>query len=76
MHMDNISQVRNIDMVEVREKMEMAFEFDYVENEGKDCVRFDRGANSFWLYANGSVQGDVKGMKMTLMIRVLGFDLP
>ncbi len=32
----------------LRERAEQQFDFDYVENEGTDRIRFDRGATSAW----------------------------
>jgi hypothetical protein len=32
-------------------------EFDYVEREGSDCMRFDIGDVSMWLYGNSTVEG-------------------
>jgi hypothetical protein len=44
-----------LDIGEARDRLESEIEFDYVESEGNDCVRFDLGSNSFWIYQNGSV---------------------
>ena len=35
-------------LADLREKAEGQFDFDYVENEGPDRIRFDRGATSAW----------------------------
>lgn len=32
----------------LRERAEGQFDFDYVENEGTDRIRFDRGSASAW----------------------------
>jgi hypothetical protein len=44
-----------LDLCAVQEKIEEAIEFDAVEWEGNNVVRFDRGDNSFWIYENGSI---------------------
>jgi hypothetical protein len=44
-----------LDIGEARDRLESEIDFDYVESEGTDCVRFDLGSNSFWIYSSGSV---------------------
>ena len=46
---------------DVREELEYAFEWDYVEQEGADSVRFDwgRGRKSMWVHKNGKSSGEI-----------------
>jgi hypothetical protein len=46
---------------DVREELEYAFEWDYVEQEGADSVRFDwgRGRKSMWVHKNGKASGEI-----------------
>jgi hypothetical protein len=39
--------------------LENEFDWNYVESEGRDCVRYDfrGGSLSLWLYASGSADG-------------------
>jgi hypothetical protein len=55
--------VKSIDVCELRNIAECEGEYDYVENEGPDCVRFDIGERSAWVYASGCMEGDVRMMK-------------
>ena len=45
----------------VRDKLEYEYDWDYVEQEGSDSVRFDfdRNRDSMWIYKNGSIGGNV-----------------
>lgn len=45
------------DLNQAREILESKFDFDYVESEGPDCVRFDYGDNSVWIYDDGRTEG-------------------
>lgn len=47
----------------LREKAENQFDFDYVENEGSDRIRFDRGASSAWADIAGSDPINFEGDK-------------
>ena len=46
---------------DVREELEYAFEWDYVEQEGADSVRFDwgRSKKSMWVHKNGKSSGEI-----------------
>jgi len=46
---------------DVREELEYAYEWDYVEQEGGDSVRFDwgRGRKSMWVHKNGKASGEI-----------------
>ena len=46
---------------DVREELEYAYEWDYVEQEGADSVRFDwgRGRKSMWVHKNGKSSGEI-----------------
>jgi hypothetical protein len=44
-----------LNLCAVQETIEEAIEFDEVEYEGNNVIRFDRGDNSFWVYDNGSI---------------------
>jgi len=48
-----------IDIDEARDRLESEIDFDYVESEGTDCIRFDLGSNSFWIYSSGTI-GDLE----------------
>ena len=45
----------------IRSKLEYEYDWDYVEQEGRDRIRFDwkRGRESMWVNDDGSVEGDV-----------------
>lgn len=45
------------DLDQAREQLEQHFDFDEVESEGSDCVRFDYGDNSVWIYRDGCTEG-------------------
>lgn len=55
--------VKPIDVCELRNIAECEGDYDYVENEGPDCVRFDIGERSAWVYASGCMDGDVRMVK-------------
>ena len=46
---------------DVREELEYAYEWDYVEQEGADSVRFDwgRSKKSMWVHKNGKASGEI-----------------
>lgn len=46
-----------IDLNDIRDAMEQQFDFEYVEAEGRTSLRFDDSKGSFWVNANGSVEG-------------------
>ena len=46
-----------LDLEQARDTLESKFDFDYVESEGDDCVRFDYGDNSVWIYRDGCTEG-------------------
>jgi hypothetical protein len=54
-------ETKTIDLNAVREALEQGFEWDYVEAEGVNSLRFDFrcGESSFWLYpVTRSVSGE------------------
>jgi hypothetical protein len=58
-----------LDIGEARDRLESEIDFDYVESEGNDCVRFDLGSNSFWIYRSGSV-GDLEHLPVDIQTQV------
>jgi len=54
-----------IDLWTLRDELESAINWSYVESEGPDCVRFDSSTDSMWVYENGSISG----MKPTAKIQ-------
>ena len=45
------------DMLEMRDSMENAISWTYVESEGEDVTRFDWGNRSVWIYKWGDIDG-------------------
>ena len=45
----------------IRSELEYEYDWDYVEQEGRDRIRFDwkRGRDSMWINDDGSVEGNV-----------------
>ena len=54
----NLAEVK---LEDIRDELEYAFEWDYVEQEGGDSVRFDwgRGRKSMWIHKNGEATGEI-----------------
>jgi hypothetical protein len=52
-----------------RELIEDSIDFDYIESEGDDCIRFDLGSDSFWIYQSGYV-GDLEHMPEHIKLKV------
>lgn len=50
-------------LARLRELAENQFDFDYVENEGTDRIRFDRGAASAWADIAGNDPINYEGDK-------------
>lgn len=56
---------KTIDVRALRDLAEANLDLDYVESEGPDVIRFDKGGRSVWVYESGSFDGD------PMMIRLL-----
>jgi hypothetical protein len=41
---------------DIRDELESLLSFTYVENEGRDSIRFDLRDQSFWISTNGAVE--------------------
>ena len=54
----NLAEVK---LEDIRNELEYAFEWDYVEQEGGDSVRFDwgRGRKSMRVHKNGEATGEI-----------------
>lgn len=46
-----------MDLDTLRDYLESKFEFDYIESEGDNCIRFDYGDNSVWIYSDKQTEG-------------------
>lgn len=53
-------------LADLREKAESQFDFDYVENEGSNRIRFDRGATSAWADIAGPDPINYEGDKLII----------
>jgi len=53
-----------VDIGKLREDMEREFDWSYVEEEGPDTIRFDRGQNSLWVMSSGETYGFTPTSKM------------
>jgi hypothetical protein len=51
-----------IDLGLLRERVEGELFLSYVEQEGPDCIRFDEGDESVWVYDTGEVTGCSLGL--------------
>ena len=53
--------IEGVKLGDVREELEYAYEWDYVEQEGADSVRFDwgRSKKSMWVHKNGKSSGEI-----------------
>ena len=47
-----------INLYNLRDIIESEGDFDYVESEGSDCLRVDRGDASAWVYSSGDFDGN------------------
>lgn len=45
------------DMLAMRDSMENAIAWSFVESEGQDVIRFDWGYRSVWIYQWGDIDG-------------------
>ncbi len=53
----------------IRSELEYEYDWDYVEQEGGDSVRFDFGRDSMWVNKDGSISGNVpkdSGLKRSM----------
>jgi len=58
-----------MDINAARELLEDSMDFDYVESEGDDCIRFDLNDSSFWIYSSGTI-GDLEHMPTILQKQI------
>jgi len=70
-----------VNLGDIREALGHAFDWDYVEQEGEDSLRFDfnGGSSSFWVHKGGTVSGEKPSrskwiVKTLIEYGVHGFD--
>ena len=58
-----------MNLAEIQTALESEYDFDYVEYEDTNRVRFDHhGDNSFWLNSDGSVEGNVPKLLKPILL--------
>jgi hypothetical protein len=55
------------------DKLEDSFNWDYVESEGKNVVRFDYRDYSLWVYRGGDYDGSVPNLKIERILNKAGW---
>ena len=46
-----------IDLSQMRDDLEREIDWDFVEREGANVIRFDMGDNSVWVHSSGEIEG-------------------
>lgn len=62
----------NIIFSEIVDQLEDSYDWDYVEHEGTDRVRFDWGDNSLWVNKDNSFEGNAPNREVKMILKNRG----